>query len=74
MNTVPGATLTEALDLLITKLREHEQAADEIRAQLRDLKRRIASGGRRAGAKARSGRKRKIDAQPTIDDGARIAN
>jgi hypothetical protein len=59
MNTAPGTTLADAVDLLLTKLREHEEAAEGIRNTLRELRKRIVASGKRAGTKARSGRRRR---------------
>jgi hypothetical protein len=62
MTTTPTQTLDTAIDALIAQLREHESAAATIRAQLRDVRKRIAASGRRAGPAARSGRRKRATA------------
>jgi hypothetical protein len=60
----PATILTDAVDELLAQLQQHEEAAASIRTTLAELRRKMAGGGKRAGAKARSGKKRKLPTVP----------
>lgn len=65
--TRPTAAVNEHVEQLVASLRQHEAAAAEIRETLRTLRGKLAAAGKRAGPKARSGRKRKAaEASTTI--------
>jgi hypothetical protein len=61
--TTAQTILTGAVDQLLEQLHYHEDQAAKIRASLTEARRKLASTGKRAGAKARSGRKRRAVAE-----------
>jgi hypothetical protein len=77
MTTTPTLDeVTQAIERLRTDLQMHEDAAATIRTTLRDLRKQLGGLGKRAGTKARSGRRRmkgerplpleSLDALPTV--------
>ena len=52
------AEVTTAIERLMADLDSHEQSAIAIRATLKELRKRLAATGKRAGVRARSGRRR----------------
>jgi cell division septum initiation protein DivIVA len=61
--------VTQAIARLRDDLQQHEDAAATIRTTLAELRKSLASLGKRAGTKARSGRKRaKVDRPLPLDE------